>query len=152
MQACHSASSSSNMLSTAMRSANFASGTWPRETGLAGWGERTRTRKCRSEKVSLKHPTNPLAFQNILGREIFRGGAANDLTYGSGAKTGQFEIDCPPGRALTTGVLARMVALFPPASPWWHGLPRLSKSATACSLCAGLCAQRERVCGYEHRA
>src|SRR6516162_1387015 len=118
---------------------------------LHGWGERTRTRKCRSEKISLKHPMNPLAFQNILGREIFRGGAANDLTCGSGAKTGQFEIDCPPGRALTTGVLARMVALFPPASPWWHGLPRLSKSATACSLCAGLCAQRERVCGYEHR-
>ena len=122
------------------------------ETRLRAWGERTRTRKCRSEKISLKHPMNPLAFQNILGREIFRGGAANDLTCGSGAKTGQFEIDCPPGRALTTGVLARMVALFPPASPWWHGLPRLSKSATACSLCAGLCAQRERVCGYEHRA
>src|SRR5262249_54642384 len=113
---------------------------------------RERTAWHRSEKISLKHPTNPLAFQNILGREIFRGGAANDLTCGSGAKTGQFEIDCPPGRALTTGVLARMVALFPPASPWWHGLPRLSKSATACSLCAGLCAQRERVCGYEHRA
>ena len=123
---------------------------WARPDCVAG--ERTRTRKCRSEKISLKHPMNPLAFQNILGREIFRGGAANDLTYGSGAKTGQFEIDCPPGRALTTGVLARMVALFPPASPWWHGLPRLSKSATACSLCAGLCAQRERVCGYEHRA
>src|SRR5215813_11319881 len=120
--------------------------------GMAATHRRTRTRKCRSEKISLKHPMNPLAFQNILGREIFRGGAANDLTCGSGAKTGQFEIDCPPGRALTTGVLARMVALFPPASPWWHGLPRLSKSATACSLCAGLCAQRERVCGYEHRA
>jgi len=98
MQACHSASSSSNMLSTAMRSANFASGTWPRETGLAGWGERTRTRKCRSEKIALKHPAKPLAFRSILGREIFRGGAANDLTCGSGAKTGQFETGCPPGR------------------------------------------------------
>src|SRR5262249_44188933 len=120
--------------------------TWDVETRLAGWGERTRTRKCRSEKISLKHPMNPLDFQNILGREFLRGGAANDWTGGWGAKTGQLEIDCPPGRALTTGVLARMVALFPPASPWWHGLPRLSKSATACSLCAGLCAQRERVC------
>src|SRR5215831_14040204 len=55
-------------------------------------------RKCRSEKIALKHPAKPSAFQSILGREIFRGGAANDLTCGSGAKTGQFEIGCPPGR------------------------------------------------------
>src|SRR5262249_26058130 len=33
--------------------------TWDVETRLAGWGERTRTRKCRSEKISLKHPMNP---------------------------------------------------------------------------------------------
>ena len=52
MQACHSASSSSNMLSTAMRSANFASGTWPRETGLAGWAYKIRIQKCRG-KISL---------------------------------------------------------------------------------------------------
>ena len=36
-------------------------------------GERTRTRKCRSEKVSLKHPTNPLALQNISGQRFFAG-------------------------------------------------------------------------------
>src|SRR6516225_5651234 len=72
--------------------------TRPTETRLHGWGERARTRKCRSEKISLKHPANPLAFQNIVGGEIFRGGAANDLTCGSGAKTRQFEKGCPPGR------------------------------------------------------
>ena len=100
MQACHSASSSSNMLSTAMRSANFASGTWPRETGLAGWGERTRTRKCRFEKRSPAHRPNPLAFQDILGPEIIRAAAVNDLTWRLGAQTGQFRVRVlSPGQA-----------------------------------------------------
>jgi hypothetical protein len=68
------------------------------ETGLRGWGERTRTRKCRFKKISLARRPNRLAFQNILGPEIFRGKAANNLTCRSGAKTVQFEIGCPLGR------------------------------------------------------
>jgi hypothetical protein len=52
------------------------------DTALRGWGERTRTRKCRFEKMSLEHRANPLAFRNILGPEIFRGEAAKNLTCG----------------------------------------------------------------------
>jgi hypothetical protein len=51
-----------------------------------------------SKRFRLHRRPNRLAFQNILGPEIFRGKAANNLTCRSGAKTVQFEIGCPLGR------------------------------------------------------
>ena len=50
-----------------------------------------------SKRYCLNIRANSLAFQNILGPEIFRGKAANNLTRRSGAKTRQFEIGCPLG-------------------------------------------------------
>src|ERR1700738_5038225 len=38
----------------------FAS--WPAETGLAGWGDRTRTRKCRFKNRDLKYRAKSFGF------------------------------------------------------------------------------------------
>ena len=54
------------------------------------WQSR-KSRKAQSSSASR------VTAQNILGPEIFRGKAANNLKRRSGAKTRQFEIGCPLG-------------------------------------------------------
>ena len=55
---------------------------------LRGWGEDFELANVVSKRYCLNIRANPLAFQNILGPEIFRGKAANNLTRRSGAKPG----------------------------------------------------------------
>ena len=43
------------------------------ESTLPGWGDRTRTRKCRFKNRYLKYRPNSLVFWNIFGPETFRG-------------------------------------------------------------------------------